>query len=139
MSTANLIQILYALIAGFGGYLLKALLDARSERERQRHTEKEPHYRTLILCIKSLSSGNRKDIDLFLYEFYFLWLYAPDDVIRAAREVTYRISTKGNIATQSNRTALANLLMAIRRDMGFKRTDVAERELTLPEAFAAKQ
>ena len=130
-----IIQILTLVFGGVGGYFIKSWLDSRSERERQRHKEKEPHYRNLLLCIKSLASGKKEHIDLFLYEYYFLWLYAPDDVIQAAHKLVLRISTDENIAAQLKKTELTNLLTSIRRDMGFKDTEVSEEELTFPKEF----
>lgn len=103
LSTADLLQILTLVFGGVVGYFINAWLNSRSEREKRRHTEKEPHYRNLLLCIKSLASGKRENIELFLYEYYFLWLYAPDDVIRAAHNVVSRVSTKESIAALSNK------------------------------------
>jgi hypothetical protein len=114
---------------GVSGYLLKFWLDRRAERERLRHGEKQPHYRNLLLCLKSLSEGRRANDQLLMFEFYFLWLYAPDDVVRAAGRLVQAHAAGATATEETRRSLLADLLVAIRRDMGFSDTALSGSDL----------
>jgi hypothetical protein len=114
-------QIITLLSGGIIGYFIKYYLNKKSESESRLFKDKREHYRTLILCLKSLREGESKHIDLFFFEYTFIWLYAPDNVIRAANKLVERLSLNKRI-TSEDQIFIGNLLIEIRHDIGFPRT-----------------
>jgi len=114
---------------GVTGYLVKYWLDRRAEREKLRHSEKQPHYRNLLLCLKSLGEGNRETESLLMFEAYFVWLYAPDEVVRSATRLAKAYSSATSSSEEERHKLLAELLLAIRRDMGFHGTALSGTDL----------
>jgi hypothetical protein len=49
------------------GYLLKYFLDKRKEAESIRIASRRDHYRSLLLCLKSLSEGRRDNDELLRF------------------------------------------------------------------------
>jgi len=110
-------------LAGFGivvGYLLKDYLDRRKEAEVRRIADRRDHYRNLILCLKSLSEGQRNNDELLRFEYSFLWLYAPDSVIQSFNHLLRRLKEEGSSPKVSSE--VGELILAMRRDLGFERT-----------------
>ncbi len=103
-----------------GGYLLKYFLDKRGEAESRRFKDKREHYRNLILAIKLLAERDRDGEKSFWWELTFLWLYAPDSVMKSANAVA-RILKKPPSADEELSKSLGDLLLNMRRDLGFKR------------------
>jgi hypothetical protein len=83
---------------GVGGYFVKYYLDKKSESETRAFKDKREHYRNLILCLKSLREGKSEHIDLFFFEYSFIWLYAPDNVIRSANKLVEKLKTSRKIS-----------------------------------------
>lgn len=113
------------LCGGFGGYFVKYYLDKRSESETRIFKDKREHYRNLILCLKSLREGKGENIDLFFFEYSFIWLYAPDNVIRYANKLVEKLKTHRKISLEDQKL-VGELLVEIRRDIGFARTNLKE-------------
>ncbi len=107
------------------GYMLKYALDKRGEAESRRFTDKREHYRNLILTIKKLAEGGTEQ--LFWFEYSFLWLYAPDTVLRSANKVG-EILKKSSSPTADLSGALGELLLEMRRDIGFKASRMTARD-----------
>ena len=112
-------NLIFAALGAAGGYVLKYLLDKRGEAESRRFSDKREHYRTLILTIKNLAEGGRDHEALFWFEYTFLWLYAPDAVLRAAKTVGETLKKSPSSTADLNR-ALGELLLEMRHDIGFR-------------------
>ena len=108
------------------GYFLKDYLDRRKEAEAKRITDRRDHYRNLILCLKSLSEGKRDNDELLRFEYSFLWLYAPDSVIHSFNHLLHRLSSEGS--TPKVASEIGELILAMRRDLGFGRTRLSASE-----------
>lgn len=102
------------------GYFLKDYLDRRKETEMRRITDRRDHYQNLILCLKSLSEGQRDKDELLRFEYSFLWLCAPDSVIQSLNHLLRRLRTEES--TPNVASEVGELVLAMRRDVGFKRT-----------------
>jgi hypothetical protein len=109
-------------IAGVGAGLAYYFDRRKAAAERIYHDKKE-HYRTLILCLKSLREGGSQHVDALWFEYSFMWLHAPDSVILAFNALVERLNVGA-----ANRDELAplvgNLLLQVRRDMGFGGTNL---------------
>jgi hypothetical protein len=81
-----------------------------------------------VLSLKSLSEGTR-ELDpegVLRFEYFFLWLYAPDPVIRSFNRLFHRLNSKSDnpiIASE-----VAEVILTMRRDLGFKRTQLLASE-----------
>jgi hypothetical protein len=95
----------------------------KSESETRAFKDKREHYRNLILCLKSLREGKSEHIDLFFFEYSFIWLYAPDNVIRSANKLVEKLKTSRKLSLEDQKL-VGELLVEIRRDIGFARTDL---------------
>ena len=108
------------------GYFLKDFLDRRKEVEIKRIADRRDHYRNLILCLKSLSEGQRDNDKLLRFEYSFLWLYAPDSVIRSFNRLLHRLNTETDAPLVASE--VGELVLAMRRDLGFERTHLTASE-----------
>ena len=109
------------LVGGISGYVVKYVLDKKSESETRKFKDKREHYRSLILCLKSLREGQSVNIDLFFFEYSFIWLYAPDNVILSANKLIKKMTTSKKLSLEDQQL-VGDLLVEIRRDMGFAQT-----------------
>ncbi|MGB7650771.1 MAG: hypothetical protein WBL62_06230 [Gallionella sp.] len=110
-------------IGGVGtliGYFLKYYIDRLKEAEVRRIADRREHYRNLILCLKSLNEGSRDNDKLRSFEYSFLWLYAPDSVIRSFNKLISRLRSEGDNPNVS--LEVAELVLVMRRDLGFRCT-----------------
>lgn len=114
------INLIFGVLGLLGGYFIKYILDKRGEAESRRFADKREHYRNLILAIKSLGEGGIDHEQLFWFERAFLWLYASDGVLQRANEVASRLRS----SPADLNDALGDLMLAVRRDMGFKATKI---------------
>jgi hypothetical protein len=117
------IPLLTLIFGVIGGYFIKYYLDKKSESETRAFKDKREHYRNLILCLKSLREGESQHVDLFFFEYSFIWLYAPDNVIRSANKLVERLKTSRKLSADDQKL-VGELLVEIRRDIGFKATDL---------------
>ena len=90
------LQPLIAALSAAAGYLLKFYLDQRKASVERAFADKRDHYRTLLLCLKSLREGNSQHTDALWYEYSFLWLHAPDSVIKSANALVTKIKEGGS-------------------------------------------
>lgn len=102
------------------GYFLKDYLDRRKEAEVRRIADRREHYQNLILCLKSLSEGQRDNDKLLRFEYSFLWLCAPDSVIQSLNKLLRRMRSEGSTANIASE--VGELVLAMRRDVGFGST-----------------
>jgi hypothetical protein len=116
-------QLLSAALGAVAGYLLKFYLDRWKAAEERAFADKREHYRNLLLCLKSLREGNSKHTDLLWFEYSFLWLHAPDPVIRSANTLMAKIR-EGSGKVEELAPFIGELLLEIRRDMGFSKTSL---------------
>lgn len=119
------LKLLSAAFGAAAGYLLKFYLDKRKAAEERSFADKRDHYRNLLLCLKSLREGNSEHMDMLWYEYSFLWLHAPDSVIKAANALVTRLKDEA-IQTEELAPLIGNLLLQIRRDMGFPKTSLLQ-------------
>ena len=119
------LKLLSAAFGAAAGYLLKFYLDKRKAAEERSFADKRDHYRNLLLYLKSLREGNSEHMDMLWYEYSFLWLHAPDSVIKAANALVTRLKDEA-IQTEELAPLIGNLLLQIRRDMGFPKTSLLQ-------------
>ena len=119
------LKLLSAAFGAAAGYLLKFYLDKRKAAEERSFADKRDHYRNLLLCLKSLREGNSEHMDMLWYEYSFLWLHAPDSVIKAANALVTRLKDEA-IQTEELAPLIGDLLLQIRRDMGFPKTSLLQ-------------
>lgn len=121
----NWLQLLSAAFGAAAGYWLKFYFDQRKAREERAFADKRNHYRTLLLCLKSLREGNSEHTDMLWYEYSFLWLHAPDSVIKSANALVTKIK-EGTVKAEELAPLVGDLLLQIRRDMGFPKTSLLQ-------------
>lgn len=121
----NWLQLLSAAFGAVAGYLLKFYLDRRKAAEERAFTDKRDHYRTLLLCLKSLREGKSEHTELLWFEYSFLWLHAPDSVIKSANALVTKIK-EGAVKAEELAPLVGDLLLQIRRDMGFPKTSLLQ-------------
>lgn len=119
----NWLQIVSASLGAVAGYLLKFYLDRRKTAEERAFVDKREHYRNLLLCLKSLREGRTEHTDLLWFEYSFLWLHAPDPVIRSANGLIAKMEG-GAVAADDLAPFVGELLLQIRRDIGFPKTSL---------------
>ncbi len=117
------LQLLSAAFGAVAGYLLKFYLDRRKAAEERAFADKREHYRTLLLCLKSLREGKSEHTDALWYEYSFLWLHAPDSVVKSANTLVTKIK-EGSVKADELAPFVGELLLQIRRDMGFPKTSL---------------
>lgn len=121
-------------ILGIGtaaGYFLKNHFDRLNAAEERAFADKREHYRNFILVLKSLREGKSEHTGLLWYEYSFLWLHAPDSVIKSANILVAKIR-EGSLTAEEVAPLVGELLLQIRRDMGFSKTSL------LPTDFKGK-
>jgi len=118
VGTAVLVNAIFSAGGLLGGYSIKYILDRRREAESRRFADKRKHYQNLILAIKGLAEGEMERETLFWFERAFIWLYAPDEVLKKANAVANVMGSSPADLTG----ALGELVLEMRRDMGFKAT-----------------
>lgn len=119
------LKLLSAAFGAAAGYLLKFYLDKRKAADERSFADKRDHYRNLLLCLKSLREGNSEHMDMLWYEYSFPWLHAPDSVIKAANALVTRLKDEA-IQTEELAPLIGDLLLQIRRDMGFPKTSLLQ-------------
>jgi hypothetical protein len=126
MTSDTLINLVLTSVGAVVGYFLKDYLDRRKEAELRRIADRREHYRDLVLCLKSLSEGKRDKEELLRFNYSFLWLYAPDAVIRSFNHLLRRLSSSENAPKVASE--VGELFLAMRRDLGFKHTHLLASE-----------
>lgn len=121
----NWLQLLSAAFGAVAGYLLKFYLDRRKAAEERAFADKREHYRNLLLCLKSLREGKSEHTEMLWYEYSFLWLHAPDSVIKSANALMAKVK-EGSGNTEELAPFVGELLLQIRRDMGFPKTSLLQ-------------
>jgi len=121
----NWLQLLSAAFGAVAGYLLKFYLDRRKAAEERAFVDKREHYRNLLLCLKSLREGESKHTEMLWYEYSFLWLHAPDSVIKSANALMAKVK-EGSVNAEGLAPFVGDLLLQIRRDMGFPKTSLLQ-------------
>lgn len=100
---------------------IKLFLAGKKEAEKHRLEDKLNHYTNLILCLKSLKEGKSDNIELLWFEYSFLWLYAPDTVIKSFNKLLDAIKPESKPLGDSS-LLIGDLLVSIRHDMGYSKT-----------------
>ena len=121
----NWLQLLILTFGGIGGYLFRFYLDRRKAAEERAFADKREHYRNLLLCLKSLREGNLESTELLWFEYSFLWLHAPDSVIKSANTLVAKMK-EGFVNAEELGPFVGELLLQIRRDMGFSKTTLQQ-------------
>ena len=120
-------QILITALGGVAGYFIKFYLDGLKSKEERAFSDKREHYRNLILCLKSLSEGQSNNNDLLWFEYSFLWLHAPDNVVKSANNLVSAIKSSESKAADIA-PLTGDLLLNIRKDMGFSKTQLLQND-----------
>jgi hypothetical protein len=123
MLSDDLIKLIFGLIGAVIGFVVKDYLDRKRDIEVQRISDRREHYKTLLLCLKSLSEGNRESEAVLKYEYAFLWLYAPDKVVRCCNKLIQQLNTQPygiNVIEE-----VGELLLEMRKDLGRRRTKLS--------------
>lgn len=123
--SVNWLQLLSAAFGAVAGYLLKFYLDRRKAAEERAFADKREHYRNLLLCLKSLREGKSEHTEMLWYEYSFLWLHAPDSVIKSANALMSKVK-EGTVNAEELAPFVGELLLQIRRDMGFSKTSLLQ-------------
>ncbi len=121
----NWLQLLSAAFGAVAGYLLKFYLDRRKAAEERAFADKRDHYRNLLLCLKSLREGKSENTELLWFEYSFLWLHAPDLVIKSANALVAKVK-EGSVKAEELAPFVGDLLLQVRRDMGFPKTSLVQ-------------
>lgn len=100
-------------------------LDRRKAAEERAFVDKRSHYINLLLSLKSLREGSSANIDLLWFEYSFLWLHAPDPVIKSANALVTKIKEASETA-EDLAPFIGALMLQIRRDMGFPKTSLLQ-------------
>ena len=95
-------------------------LDRRKAAEERRAADRRDHYRNVILCLKNLREGRADHADLLRFEYAFLWLYAPNDVVEAAGALVDQIGAKSHQPADLE-PLIGDLIQRMRNDMGFRK------------------
>jgi len=106
---------------------LTYFFDRRKAAAERAVAGKLEHYKNLILCLKSLREGDSKHVDLLWFEYSFLWLHAPDSVIRAFNLLVTKLKS-GAADREQLAPLVGELLLHVRRDMGFENTELQSTE-----------
>jgi hypothetical protein len=101
--------------------------DRRKAAAERNIEDKREHYKNLILCLKSLREGDLQHVNLLWFEYSFLWLHAPDSVIRAFNSLIEKLN-EGPASRDLLPPLIGELLLQIRRDMGFGKTNLQKTE-----------
>jgi len=107
-------------MGGFLGLIIATVIGAVAwiyQRAWDRQQARIERYEAILDSLPGFTQGrlNPNQIDDVLKEFRRLWLFAPDDVIKAANAFV-AAAEKG----ETKRPALAELVLAMRRDVSFK-------------------
>ena len=119
----ELINIIVGLIGGFIGYFIKDYVDQRKELKSQQMIDRREHYRNLLLSLKSLSEGKREHTALLSFEYQFLWLHAPDSVIRSANKLIQKLNSQGKQPKVLDE--VGELVLEMRKDLCFQKTKLS--------------
>jgi hypothetical protein len=120
------------LFTGLGiaiGYFVKDYIDRRKATEAARIADRREHYRNLVLCLKSIAEGQRDKDELLRFEYSFLWLYAPDAVIRSFNALLHQMRSEAGRDRAASKAG--ELILEMRRDLGLKSSRL------LPSEFEA--
>ena len=123
MIADDFIKLLIGLVGAVVGFFIKDYLDRKRDAELQRINDRREHYRTLLLCLKGLGEGKRENEELLRYEYGFLWLYAPDNVVRSCNALIQRLSTQPygiNVFGE-----VSELILEMRKDLVNRRTKLS--------------
>ena len=125
------IAIIIAAIIAVLGYVVKGRIDTQA-RERQ---QREERYRGMLAAMQGfyISSENKQLRQKFVDELNQAYLYASDDVMRAANKFldTNKIRPEPS-AEEEKKSALANLVLAMRKDLRKTKLRASEFETWAP-------
>lgn len=121
------LELVIAAAGATAGYLLKFYLDRTRAVEQRGFRDKRRHYRNLLLCLKSLREGKAEHHELLWFEYSFLWLHAPDSVIRSANSLVSKLR-EPSAGALDLAPLVGALLLEIRRDMGFRRSGLQTKD-----------
>lgn len=110
------VAVIIAAIIAVCGYMVKGKLDIRMSERGQ----KEERYKGMLTAIKGFyeSSQDRQLKGKFLEELTQAYLYAPDQVIRAANKFLDTVRVKPEPSSEEEkRAALVSLIIAMRKDL----------------------
>ena len=125
------IAVIIAAIIAVLGYIVKGKIDTQA-RERQ---QREDRYRGMLKAMQGFytSFEDKQLKQKFLDEMNQAYLYASDDVMRAANEFLDTVKIKPELSVEEEKkSALANLVLAMRRDLKKTKLDASEFETWAP-------
>lgn len=123
--------IVIAAIIAVLGYVVKGRIDVKAAEREQ----KENRYRGMLTAMRAfyVSSKDNQLKQKFIDELNQAYLYASDDVLRAANKFLEAIKTKPQPSTEEEKKlALANLVLMMRRDLRKTKLSASEFETWTP-------
>jgi hypothetical protein len=121
-------------LGGLGGAFLTHYLNVRRERTSTIFAHKRENYEILLGSIKGFWTAKSDKQEIFISEVNRSWLYASDDVVRHSirfLESCAHYSSKGGLSLFPTKEAdkmIGLILVAMRKDLGFKKTDLSASE-----------
>lgn len=125
------IAIIIAATIAVLGYVVKGKVDTQA-RERQ---QREDRYRGMLTAMQGfyVSSEDKELKQKFVDELNQAYLYASDDVMRAGNEFLDTVKIKPEpSAEEESKSALANLVLAMRKDLRKTKLSASEFETWAP-------
>ena len=110
----------WAVLGPILGGVVMWLLNQRSKWKWEKHIRKEERYVGFLDSLTGFyvgsESGEKKTE--FIRQWRLAWLYCPDEVIRLGNDFLDTVKVKKEKSTDEEKeTALANLVLELRRDM----------------------
>ena len=103
----------------FAGGLVVWALNQRSRLKWEVRVRKEERYRAFLESIRGFYEASQDQIkkDCFLDEMRLVWLYCPDDVIRAGHAFLDTVAVGKKSSDEEKEQALAEFVLSLRRDI----------------------
>lgn len=134
--TWNIAAIVIAALIGAGAWVYQKAWDRQQQRiaSYQQIVDHLPGF--------TVNQRNPNEVDAALREFRRLWIFAPDEVIRTGNAFIDTVRTGVQVPDEDKKRALAEFVLAMRRDATFSsalvpsffRTALSVRDLPLDYA-----
>lgn len=102
------------------GAILAWIANERAKATERQLQRKEESYRALLASLRgfAVETEDPSKVEVFLDNMYLCWLYAPDEVVRAAYKFVETVGEHGfTFNDEDRRLRLGALVESIRNDM----------------------